>query len=284
MLLSFPDEDTNLQIILYNIHERGKNMGFYRFDLYSDVLGRDEDIFIAAPAKMDDDTRVVYLLHGGGGGGGVDNTSWLPQKQRLENWAETFKTVFIMPSAPDSFFANTCNGIRYQDYMLDELTVLIPEIFRVSDKRLRTAVAGMSMGGTSAFRLGMAAPEKFGAIGCLSSGNLWLSPLSNRVHAYAVKNVFGVERIEDIQGTEYDFFVDAMRNIREGRPLPHIFHACGKEDHALEHAHMTSEWIKKNLPEYDYNYFEPDVGRHDDAFWAEWMPKFLDFFTGLDRE
>lgn len=124
------------------------------------------------------------------------------------------------------------------------------------------------MGGTSAFRLGMAAPKRFGAIGCLSSGNLWMNSLSNQVHAYAVKNIFGVERIEDIEGTKYDFFVDALRNIRENLPLPHIFHACGQQDHALPHAHSTAEWFKSNAPEYDYNYYEPNLGKHDDAFWC----------------
>jgi len=256
-------------------------MAFYKLDFYSDILNRDVDVLIAAPQVQNEACRVVYLLHGGGGGGGVDNTSWLAQKQRLQDWAAEYNTVFIMPSAPDSFFANTCTGIRYQDFMLDELTARMQNLLKISKNRLRTAVAGMSMGGTSAFRLGMAAPTQFGAIGCLSSGNLWMSPLSNRVHAYAVKNVFGAARIEDIEGTEFDFFADALRNVREGLPLPHIFHACGGEDHALEHARPTAEWIKKNLPEYDYHYFEPEIGKHDDAFWSAWMPKFLSFFAGL---
>lgn len=256
-------------------------MPFYKLDFHSEILGKDVDVLIATPERIDNNCRAVYLLHGGGGGGGTDNKCWLEQKPRLQEWAEEYKIVFIMPSAPDSFFANTCKGISYQDYMLDELTVQMPELLRVSKDRLRTAVAGMSMGGTSAFRLGMAAPERFGAICCLSSGNLWMSSLSNQVHAYAVKNIFGVERIEDIEGTEYDFFVDALRNIRENLPLPHIFHACGQQDHALEHAHSTAEWIKTNAPEYDYNYYEPDRGKHDDAFWNQWMPEFFSFFIGL---
>lgn len=79
-----------------------------------------------------------------------------------------------MPSAPDSFFANTCAGVRYQDYVIDELTARLPELLRITRRREWTAVAGMSMGGTSAFRLGMAAPERFGVIGCLCFENLWM--------------------------------------------------------------------------------------------------------------
>ncbi len=259
----------------------GLKMAFYKMDFYSKILQKDTDVLIAAPERINKECKVVYLLHGGGGGGGTDNKSWINQKDRLQKWSEEYNVVFIMPSAPDSFFANTCTGIRYQDYMLKELVINMSEILKISKSRLDTAVAGMSMGGTSAFRLGMAAPELFYAIGCLSSGNLWMNSLSNQVHAYAVKNVFGVDRIEDIEGTEYDFFVDALKNINENRPLPKIFHVCGQQDHALEHAHSTAEWFKSNASAYDYNYYEPNQGKHDDAFWCKWMPKFLSFFIGL---
>lgn len=256
-------------------------MSFYQLNFHSDILEKDTDILIALPKIRNSNTKTVYLLHGGGGGNNVDNKSFLPQKERLEKWAEKFNTVFIMPSAPDSFFANTHTGIMYQDYLLKELVPEITELLKLSDKRIDAAVCGMSMGGTSSFRLGMAASEIFGTIGCLSSGNLWMTPLSNRVHSYAVKNVFGVEKIEDIEGTQYDFFVDVKRNVLENKPLPHIFHACGKEDHAYEHAHLTSIWLKENAKEYDYNYFEPEIGKHDDDFFNIWMQKFLEFFTNL---
>ncbi len=270
------------------IHRTDKSKGeikmsFYQLGFYSKILEKDTDVLVAAPEKLDTDCKVVYLLHGGGGGGKTDNKSWLNQKEELQKWAEEYQIVFIMPSAPDSFFANTCTGIRYQDYMLEEVTVKMPEILRISKSRLQTAVAGMSMGGTSAFRLGMAAPERFGAIGCLSSGNLWMSPISNTVHAYAVKNVFGVERIEDIEGTEYDFFVDALRNIRENRPLPKIFHVCGKQDHALVHAQTTAAWFQNHAKEYDYTYYEPEQGGHGGAFWGQWFPKFFRFFSDLQN-
>lgn len=152
-----------------------------------------------------------------------------------------------MPSAPDSFFANTCAGVRYQDYVIDELTARLPELLRITRRREWTAVAGMSMGGTSAFRLGMAAPERFGVIGCLCFENLWMNDMSNRVHAYAVKHVFGVVKIQDIEGMQYDFYVDALRNVREHRPLPRIFHACGQQDHALAHARATAEWFRQRM-------------------------------------
>jgi len=254
-------------------------MAFFSLDFDSTILGRRETILVAAP-EHPDNSAVLYLLHGGGGGGGVDNRSWLPQKDRLSRWAETYGVTILMPSAPDSFFANTCGGVRYQDFMLEEFCREMPERLGLSRAREETAVAGMSMGGTSAFRLGLAAPERFGWIGCLSSGNLWTSDLSNRVHAYAVKNVFGVERIQDIEGTEYDFFADALRDVREGRPLPVIFHACGGEDHALEHARPTAKWFAEHGTAFDYHYFEPEKGGHTDDFFRVWMERFLQFFRG----
>lgn len=40
-------------------------MSFYQLDFYSDILQREADVLIAAPAKQEDDCQVVYLLHGG---------------------------------------------------------------------------------------------------------------------------------------------------------------------------------------------------------------------------
>ena len=251
-------------------------MAFFTFTFDSQILNKEADVLIAAPEK-DFGTKCVYLLHGGGGGGGTDNKSWLGQKERLQEWAEKYRVTLIMPSAPDSFFANTAQGVRYEDYVTQELVPMLPMRFRLPQGRENTAVAGMSMGGYSALRLGLAAPEEFCKICCISAGNLWVSPLSNRVHAYALHPVFGVERIEDTKGTEHDLFVRAKRDIEQKKPLPEIFHACGKQDHALEHAHPTAEWFQSNAPEFTYHYFEPDIGRHDDAFWSEWLPKFLDF-------
>lgn len=148
----------------------GIRLSFYQLCFESRILQKNVDILISSPNSPEPRGRVVYLLHGGGGGGGTDNKVWLSQKERLQDWAEKFQMTFLMPSAPDSFFANTCEGIRYQDYMLQELLPKMPNLLNITSRREWTAVAGMSMGGTSAFRLGLAAPEWFGAIGCLCSG------------------------------------------------------------------------------------------------------------------
>ena len=37
-------------------------MSFYQLDFYSDILQREADVLIAAPAKQEDDCQVVYLL------------------------------------------------------------------------------------------------------------------------------------------------------------------------------------------------------------------------------
>ena len=37
-------------------------MSFYQLDFYSDILQREADVLIAAPAKQEDDCQAVYLL------------------------------------------------------------------------------------------------------------------------------------------------------------------------------------------------------------------------------
>jgi len=183
-----------------------------------------------------------------------------------------------MPGAPDSFFCNSCEGVRYRDFVTEELIPRMQQLLPISRDRSRTAAAGMSMGGTSAFYLGLAAPEKIGVIACFCSGNLWVSPLSNRVHRYALEHVFGVEKIEDIKGGQYDIFENALQLAGSGRPLPRIFHACGAGDHGLEHARRTAEWFRENAPEFDYTYHQPEEGAHTFSFMVEWMERFLPTF------
>ena len=250
-------------------------MAWYTVSFFSEILHHETEMYVAVPETTGSACRTVYLLHGGGGGGGIDHRRFFPLKGQIESWAETYNTVFAMPGAPDSFFCNTCEGVRYRDFVTEELMGRIHGLLPVSKDRRMTAVAGMSMGGTSAFYIGLAAPEKIGNIACFCSGNLCVNSLSNKVHRYALKHVFGVNRIEDIRNGPYDIFENARALVRAGRPLPYIFHACGAEDHGLEHAHLTAEWFQKNEPEFEYTYYEPETGGHTTAFFVEWMERFL---------
>ena len=253
-------------------------MAWYTISFFSAILHRETEIYLAAPDIPVPSCRTVFLLHGGGGGGGSDHRSFYPIKDRIEALAGKYNTVFVMPGAPDSFFCNTCEGVRYRDFVTEELTDRVRQMLPVSKDRGMTAAAGMSMGGTSAFYLGLAAPEKIGNIACFCSGNLCVNSLSNSVHRYALEHVFGVQSIEEIRGGPYDIFENAKALVRDGRPLPRIFHACGAEDHGLEHAHLTAEWFMENAPEFDYTYHEPAAGGHTASFFLEWLERFFEFW------
>lgn len=239
-------------------------------------LNRKTRVLFASPSKMDaEQTKVVFMLHGGGGGKGIDNTCWLTDYTPLQEYANRYGIFIVLPNAPDSMYANSVEGEHYEDLVARELPAFVRNHFRVSTEREKTAVVGMSMGGYGAMRIGLCEPETFGTICCLSAGNLWVSDLSNTVHAYAVKHVFGVPRIEETKGTEHDLFYLAEKDIREGKPLPKIYHACGTQDHALGHAKPTAAWFREHAPEFEYEYHEVEGGKHDKDFWNQWMPYFL---------
>lgn len=256
-------------------------MAVFTFEVESKALKRKSKILIAAPDRKlnDNQTKMVIMLHGGGGGKGIDNTCWLKDGTPIQEYADNYNMLLVMPGAPDSMYANSVKGDNYEDFVAREIPVLIRNYFRVSCEREKTAVIGMSMGGYGAMRIGLCESDTFGTVICLSAGNLWVSDLSNTVHAYAVKNVFGVERIEQTEGTEHDLYYLAERAIKEGKPLPQIYHACGTEDHALGHAHPTALWFKENAPQFDYEYHEIEGGKHNKEFWDEWMPYFLNKFS-----
>ena len=199
-------------------------MAVFSILMESSSMGRQISVLFASPeAGMSSSTKVVFLLHGGGGGKGLDNTCWLKDGTPLQDYANQYNSLFVMPSAPDSMYANSVEGENYEDLIARELPAFVRSHFRVSCKREETVAAGMSMGGYGAMRIGLCEPETFGVIICLSAGNLCVSDLSNTVHAWAVEHVFGVDRIEQTAGTEHDLFSLAKRDIEEHRPLPRIY-------------------------------------------------------------
>ena len=252
-------------------------MAIFSILVQSSSMGRQISVLFASPEKgMSSSTKVVFLLHGGGGGKGLDNTCWLRDEIPVQDYANKYNSLFVMPSAPDSMYANSVEGENYEDLIARELPAFVRSHFHVSCSREDTIAAGMSMGGYGAMRLGLCEPETFGVVICLSAGNLCVSDLSNTVHAWAVEHVFGVDRIEKTAGTVHDLYYLAQRDMDEHKTLPRIYHACGTADHALGHAHPTAEWFEKNGKAFEYEYHEVEGGKHDRQFWDAWMPYFLE--------
>lgn len=227
---------------------------------------------------------VLYLLHGGGG----NENDWL-YATRIRAYADKHQIAVVMPHAGYSRYCNMYWGSDYFDFLTQELPQIIHNMFpRISQKREDTYIAGFSLGGSGAISLGMRRPDLYGTIGVISASSIipleHLRPLSaggpsapggpGRMSVNMVN--FGVENTDDLAGNpEHDVLLNARNIIKEGKPVPRVFHAVGSEDHA----YPVGLGLKAFFEEFEGNpfcyEFHTEPGGHSDEFRDKWIGEFL---------
>ena len=219
-------------------------------------------IGMAAQAR-DGRHPTLWLLHGASD----DHTVW-QRRTSIERYAAPLGLAVVMPAVQLSSYANMAHGGRFYDYVADELPKTIRTFFPLSDRREDNFIAGLSMGGAGCLKIGLANPEHYAAIGCLSAGasNFRKSNLDNPAWVRRNRMTYGDRSLE---GTEEDVLGSARRIVSEGRPAPRIFHAVGGDDFLLENARQTRDFFQslEGNP-FDYTYVEAP-GAHTWEFWDE---------------
>lgn len=125
----------------------------------------------------------VYLLHGFDGG----PDQWAGERMRLPRAMDSLvaagavrEMIVVMPDGKNalggSFFANTAATGRWEDFLVREVVGHVDTRYRTVPGAAGRGIAGWSMGGHAALRLGAAHPDVFGAAYGLSPcclGDLW---------------------------------------------------------------------------------------------------------------
>jgi S-formylglutathione hydrolase FrmB len=137
-------------------------MALMRCDFFSEVLAVGTSMTVLLPeASVGREFRVLYLLHGLSD----DDTAWV-RNTSIERYAEDLAVV--MPRVERSFYADEANGRPYWTFLTEELPQVAGGLFRLSDRREDTFVAGLSMGGYGALKWAMRRPDRFAAAASLS--------------------------------------------------------------------------------------------------------------------
>ena len=217
---------------------------------------------------------VLWLLHGKGD----DHTTW-SRRTSIERYADEHGLAVVMPNGENSNYSNMAHGHPYFDYIAKELPDLLGGMFNLSPRREDNFIAGNSMGGGGALKIGLAFPEGYAAIGCLSAGDT-VFPFPNTKPGDKPEIDCLVHRFYDgkeIEGTEEDVLGSARKIAENGLPAPRIFHAIGKDDFLLDAAHHTRDFFTslEGNP-FDYTYIE-DEGDHCWAYWDKHIVDFLDY-------
>jgi S-formylglutathione hydrolase FrmB len=214
---------------------------------------------------------LLMLLHGKSD----DQTIW-QRRTSIERYVDPLNLAVVMPAVHISSYANMAHGGRFYDYIAKELPEKMRGFFPLSAKREDNFIAGLSMGGAGSMKIGLANPENYAAIGCLSAAyKQGLFPSRDTPEWTKRREITHGDR--DLTGTEEDVDYSVKRILKEKLPVPRIYHACGSEDFVVEGARKTRDFfmgIKGNPFEYTY---EEAPGVHNWDFWDEHIQHFLKF-------
>lgn len=258
-------------------------MALLNVNFFSDVLGMWMQMDVILPQQkqkqnqnaVDGDKKipVLYLLHGMSD----DHTIWL-RNTSIERYVNDLGIAVIMPSTHLGWYTDMAHGNKYWTFISDELPKICHAFFNnLSMKREDNFVAGLSMGGYGAMKMGLAASDSFSAVGSLS-GALDVSSIclfnQNTDEKEFWTNVFG--DADKVKGSNNDLLALATQLKESGKQRPKIYMWCGTED-LLHHQNST---MKEHLEKLDYEFtYEESTGDHDWACWdtqiqrvLKWLP------------
>ena len=202
-------------------------MALLHVDFFSRVLGMCVQMDVILPqdtkgqigmaSKGGRNYPTLYLLHGLSD----DHTIW-QRRTSIERYVSSLGMAVVMPSTARCWYTDSPSG-KYFSYVADELPEVCREFFpNMSSEREDTYIAGISMGGYGAFKIGMLRPERFSMVAALS-GVMDVTIYGEKPEH---RHIFG----DAIRGTKNDLFTVAKELRESGKPLPELFQWCGTED------------------------------------------------------
>ena len=218
---------------------------------------------------------VIYLLHGLNG----DYTNW-PRRTGLVEFSEQYRFIIVTPEGGNSWYTDreADPTQKYETYIIEELLPEIESHFATINDREHRMIAGLSMGGYGAVKLGLKHPDKFSLVGSFSGAVAAASETEQTDGALgrAIDKVFGVGDTETRRAN------DLGGIVREASPatiqnLPFIYMSCGTEDGFLRSNRDLREMlIEKKIP---HEYRE----RPGDHNWKYWDVEIREFLSLADR-
>ncbi len=242
-------------------------MAFINCTFFSETLQKSVQFNAIIPKGKESGASVLYLLHGLTD----DYTAW-SRYTSIERYANDAGIVIIMPDGGRSFYTDMAYGGAYYTFFTKEFFPYIQKLFRVSQKREDTFIAGLSMGGYGALKIALLNPEVFSAVASLSGAVNVSDRLENDPRWADTRHlVFG--DAETVRGTENDLFFLAAN--QEATPPVRIYLACGTEDFLFRDNLAFADVLSKTSIPYQ---FDAAPGIHEWKFWDTYIQKALFFF------
>ena len=244
-------------------------MALINVKFYSEMLGRQTEILVVMPQKKTlgeigiskscgkDKYKCLYLLHGLS-----DDFSVWSRRTSIERYASEYGICVIMPDAGKSFYTDMRYGDRYYSYISKELPRIVGEFFSVSESREDNFIAGLSMGGYGALKIGMKNCDKFGACAGLSSVADIVR--GKDIFKQTYLSIFGDNLV--IPDEEDLFKISEICSCNPNKPR--IFIGVGTEDFLYQ----DNVKLKDKLEELNFDFtYKESPGTHCWEFWDDYI-------------
>lgn len=270
-------------------------MSFWKGDMYSYALGKMMPFSIYLPHddkrrfSVNKPMKTLVLLHGICG-----NNSYWSRYTCIERLAQNYNLALIMPDGDISQYCDMKYGLPYDEFIGRELKESIGNMFNIPVDYNNYYIAGLSMGGYGALRIGLKYSGTFSKIGSFSGAtmfgtkeyleelSLWKDPGEpleyeedysvQKIIYQSSKAAFGNELAYK---TENDIFYWANQLSGCGLQKPRILMTCGTEDFLYKQNLQCKGKLQKSGFEVLYHEWK---GQHEWKFWDESIEKHIGFF------
>lgn len=252
-------------------------MALINLKYFSEALGMQTEALVVIPQRENygeigtesnakaGPYKCLYLLHGLSD----DHTMWL-RRTSIERYASYYGICVVMPNGGKSFYTDMKHGLPYYTHIAKELPKIIREFFNVSEKPEDNFIAGLSMGGYGALKIGLRECGSFAACAALSPcGNL--KKLDG--FEWVLRPIFG----DDIDIPAEDELLSICEASRNAENRPRVFIGMGTEDFLYENIRPVCNKLRECG--YDFTYRE-SAGNHNWEFWDEYIQYVLKWMLG----
>jgi S-formylglutathione hydrolase FrmB len=226
--------------------------------------------------QSDERYRTLYLLHGLTG----DYLDWSTRSD-LAAIARGLQLVIVMPDGENAWYTNAADrGPRFEDYIADDLVKDVENKYRVIRSQYGRAIAGLSMGGYGALKIGLKRPGIFAAAGGFSSALGVTDPKFDEAMPAYKEQLF---RIYGPAGSDTRAANDILVIAEKAVPAraPALYLDCGTEDGLLDSNRELAAALKKRGLTYEYHEVP---GGHTWQYWNRRMQVFLPWLMSAFRD
>jgi len=204
---------------------------------------------------------VLYLLHGY-----TDHYPAWVSYTRLTDYARSYDLIIVMPEGDNGFYTNsyTDRNLRWEDFIILDLIPYVDSHYRTVAARRGRAIAGLSMGGYGAMKIGLKYPQMFAAAASLS-GALAVARGKHR----PIKDPSMQKLLESVYGPPESpgrAAEDPFELIKKLKPeeRPQLYISTGSEDFLLADNREFVRLLSELKVPYEYREFP---GKHE---WSVW--------------